>query len=137
MDAEKAVSFDKPGYDGRLNYHAILKGYMVAIATASYQDDFASWVKLLMDVRGFVAPYIKSDEALKSEEEISKCESILNISYSCIQKSNQVAMQSIIRKRLRKATDNLYNSAKHLMLPVKSDTESELDMDEFFRGSDL
>ena len=137
MTSSTEISFDKPGYDGRLNYHAILKGYMVAIAQASYEDNYQAWAKLLRDMCGFVAPFIKSDDAQTSKNEIDKCESVMNISKSCIIKSNESAMLTIVRKKLRDATDNLYSRSKHLLLPVKSDSEQILDEDEFMKGSDL
>lgn len=137
MDEEERVSFDKPGYDGRLNYHAILKGYMIGVANASYAEDYGSWAKLLRDMYGFVAPYMKSNDAQNCKKEIEKCESFINISKSCVMKSNEATMLTVVRKRLRDATDNLYLKAKHLLLPVKSEGDDHFDEEDFLRGSDL
>jgi len=137
MAAEKEISFDKPGYDGRLNYHAILKGYMIAIATTSFNDDYRSWAKLLRDMYGFVAPYIKSDDAELSKNEIELCENSIEVGNSCVVRSNQNIVLNIVRKKLREATDNLYSRAKHLLLPVKSEGEQTFDENNFMGESDL
>lgn len=137
MEQDKPDSFDKPGYDGRINYHNLLKQYMIAIAEASYMDDFSSWSKLLRDMYGLVRPFIKVSDAELSRIEIEKCESYVNISKTCIMKTNEIAMLSIVRNRLSVARDNLYDRSKHLLLPTKSDAEESFDAESFMKGSDL
>jgi hypothetical protein len=136
MDSNE-VSFDKPGYDGRLNYHAILKQYMMAIAQSSYRKDFADWSLLLRDIFGMIAPYIKSDLAALSKKEINQCELMVAIMNNCVDVANKNIIAGLLRRRLREATDNLYERSKHLLLPVKLDTPQELNEEEFLRGSDL
>lgn len=131
------IVFDKPGYDGRLNYHAILKQYMVAIAQASYNNNYQSWSILLRDAYGLVAPFIKSTDAAESKKEIEKCDNLVNVYNSCTSKQNQNQVYGLLRKKLRESTDNLYSRSKHLLLPVKTDSNDTFDAEEFMRGSDL
>lgn len=131
------ISFDKPGYDGRLNYHAILKQYMVAIADASYNNNLNNWARLLRDMFGMIKPYIKSDDATACKSDIERCESLVSVMSSCFNRNNQQSISITLRKNLRNATDDLYFKAKHLLLPVKTNDNQTFNEDEFMRGSDL
>lgn len=129
-------SFDKPGYDGRLQYYKIIGGFMKGISESSLSNNYDAWFNLIHCMFDMVCPFIRKPDELKKE--IEKVEKIVySNSSTSTNHSNQYILNRNVEKKLHELTGKLYTAAKHMLLPIQEETDTEYSTEEFFRGSDL
>jgi hypothetical protein len=125
---------EKPGYDARLQYYDVLKDHLTVLATASYSNDYANWIRSLRALRSMTYSFMdsKSGDAIKVK--LVQAEKYYNMYIS----RDSILSERLLVSTLEDATDLLHKSAKHMFLPggIGVDT-NDLSMEEFFKGSDL
>lgn len=135
LDDERTT---KPGFDARKHFYELMSKYLNNIAIAQYSRDVEGWATLIQGILSLVRPYVKSDDCkaidnrlkvIISNRELLRRSPLLRIS------SNRSIIDSNHLAELQQITDNLYLTAKHLMLPTKGDDETEFDEKTFKGGS--
>jgi len=132
--------YTKPGFDGRLHYYKIIAWYIGEISSASFDGRYSQWHRYLRGLLSLVKPFIKPDDGktLEADLKVIREELLPYDNNVGMTKDNKINISTTIDGRLQKVTDDLYCSAKHMLLPTKDDGENdEYDSEEFFRGSDL
>lgn len=132
----KEEGFDKPSYDGRLEYYKVLKAYMLAVAKSSSTEDFSLWLRMLRGMFALVKSFIKESDAVAIKSRfISIKNQLMSMDKSHINAKTMMARK--IDDELQDVTEDIFEAAKHLLLPLSSDSIMEFNEDEFVRGSDL
>lgn len=127
--------YSKPGFDGRLHYYKIVGGFMRGIAQASIDNNYDVWFNLLNCMFDLVSPFIRDSKEI--ETLLTTVENKVYNSNNCSNQSNQNVLNRNLERELHKVTRKLYQSAKHMLLPISDETNTEYSSEEFFRGSDL
>ena len=137
-ELKEETSYSKPGYDGRLQFYDIWKENMKIIALASYYADYPTWFNAIKQMYFMAQPYMPCDKAAEVKAKIKKLNNNINM-ISSKQSSllHNRMIKNYIQTQLENIQEMLYLYAKHLMLPISDEDESEYDFDEFKRDSDL
>jgi len=131
-------SFNKPSYDGRLQYYKLAGSYMTSIAAASLNDNFILWLELINGLFDIFYPFIKPTDITEIEKQIEECDKNIDIlAQSSNNKTNQLTLNKFLEKKLHVLTRKLYCSSKHMLLPIKSEENDNLNVEDFLEGSDL
>jgi hypothetical protein len=129
--------YTKPGFDARIHYYDIVKAYMINIVYTTVSGDYPKWMLLIRSLYNLICPYIKTPEALKKKIMDTQRRVDQWTIFKCTNRANQMVADSYIENKLQELTEELYTSAKHMLLPIKSDEITEYDTREFIEGSDL
>ena len=125
--------FDKPSFDGRLQYYKVIKGYMGGIAEASSNSDFNAWFRLIRGLFALVKGFIEPSKATELKDTMRK------LKYNMIMINNNpdaCNLLNYIDDSLQDLTEDLFQVSKHLMLPITKDANGEFNLDELFRGAE-
>lgn len=136
MDEPKD-KFNKPGFDARQHYYNILTGMIKSICQFSYEEDFRSWLKMVKQMAGLVSPFIEPDNKIILKEKIKKLDSLINVQSSCNGINNKSMLSANLSIDLQEVTDDIYNFAKHMLLPIKIENDGDYKSADFFGGSAL
>ncbi len=132
MDDDRE-EFDKPSFDGRLQYYKVMKGYMGGIAEASTGADFDSWFRLIRGLFALVKGFLKPDKAKELKEQMNLVKRNLIVISTNEDAGNLV---HYIDDSLQDLTEDLFEVSKHLMLPMNKDDDADFNLDDLFKGGE-
>jgi len=118
---------NKPSYDGRLQFYDVFGGYMKAMAQAVVDKNYSLWYNCLRSMLSMSKPFITS-------EDIKEIENLLSIAKNSMREKK---LSFYVEEKLFQAEDAIHRSAKHLLLPISTDTITEWSEEDFLKESDL
>lgn len=137
MDQEEKMSkeegiderADKPHYDARLQYYAVLKSAMDAQVVAMINNDYFLLERSLRQLLSMVRKFTKIVDYNQMRDNLNKAKRYLLM--------NNSSYDYYIDKLLEEVQEEIYYKAAQVFLPFSEDVNEEFDMDEFLRGSGL
>lgn len=133
--------FSKPSYDARLKFYSVVQNIMMAISIAQAEGELQAWHRLARNLFSMCKPYIKPEDAQTIMEAFAEIKRDMNLLYTDEQgtpsyKTNPV-WEAYIDNQLQEVQDMIYESAKHMLLPIKEEDDDDMDMDSFESESDV
>lgn len=128
--------YHKPTFDGRINYHLIIKQHLELISRCIVSRDYNVWFSALSSTYALVSPFVKNPEEIKLE--LNKIERTISVSNTLNNNILTKQITTILNKQLQDTTEKIYNSSKDLFLTTKSEEFSdEFDVDKWMRESEV
>jgi len=131
---EKGHEYTKVAYDGRLQFHDVIKEYQLDIKNWIRIRDTESMYRSCWGLSNIISPFIRGKDRIKILKLIRECEQFNT-------RLNRAHSSDKMSKDYEKKVFQLYGmimmSSAELMLPTKDREVEEFDWDEFERGSDL
>ena len=137
MANETPEKFTKPGFDGRLAYFKLVEDYLTDIRLAAYSNKTRDWFETLLNFTTFVTPFIKPGDSDKLEKQITKIDNMFINAANFGSKTNQVVVNYNISKEIRQLNNDLFKFAKHILLPIKDESDDNFNMEKWMKESDL
>ena len=135
MEATTEKKGNKPSYDARLKYLDLLEKVMSGLISISFQRDHNGWARSLRTIYSIVTPFWTN---IEKKKEIKQAIEILIIE---ITESKTIRVTERLRSyfdnELFRIQDDIFEYSKHILLPVEGTEETDLDIEQFWRDSDL
>ena len=131
MDEEENNKNYKPVFDGRLKFYEVMKHWLITFGQAQQNNDIGNIIRCVEGMLFMVSPFIKTDHAEQIADQIDKCRDLH------VATIKNKGLQFYLEKELFKLKKMIFIHSKHMWLPTGREDEHELDMERFFRESDL
>ena len=136
--AEHEDSYNKPKFDGRLEYYKVLKEYLTTFGIAQIQNNYTIMLRTIEGMYFMSFPFIRKANADNLKKDITKAWQLV-----AINKKNTVSREPIRRELehlMFKMKEDVFFTMKDLLLPV-NEIDPEHDeksfIEQFERESDL
>lgn len=137
--AAEEESYNKPGYDGRLEFYKHLKDYWDGLSNSALSGDLDIWIRYLRGyfarTREFIRPKLR-EEISKKFVILNQLNLKLNLGGAMGQVDKFILENKMINT-IQLLEDDLFSGTKALLLPMKAEEEEEWDIQQFLRESDL
>lgn len=137
MTETNQEKFTKPSFDGRLAYFKLVEDYLTDIRIASYSSKPKAWFETLSKFATFVTPFIRQSDSVELEKKIKKVNDMFVNMATFGSNNNKALVELKIAQSLRELNGDLFKYAKHILLPIKDESDDKFDMKAWMGGSDL
>jgi len=133
MEGEE-YKYNKPNFDGRLNYYNHLKSYWDGLAQATFEDNYDMRYKALRGYFARTRPFIKDKDKLSN---LFKTVLALIRQLHEFSKSNQPYILNKITDMLQDIEDELFMATKDMLVSTKDEDDDEFDYEQWAKESGM